>query len=337
MKVNNVIGFDVSKETLDLAICNGDRIVKELKIKNVASEIKKALKHLEREGYLPAETLCCMEYTGIYNTLLLHYLHQTGYLIWVEKAVQIKFSIGMTRGKTDKIDAIRIARYGYKNQEDAKIWTPKREVVEELAVLLKSRKRLLKVKAQLTSSISEAKRFVSKKILALMELSTKKPVLAVKKSIQLLDNQIEALIRSDQEMFAKYKLIKSVEGVGAVIAATVLVKTNEFRDHQDGRRFACNAGVVPFEHSSGTSIKGKTRVSHRADKSLKTIFHLAAISVIHQKQSQLKDYYERKVAEGKNKMLVLNAIRNKIIQRIFAVVQRGTPYQKFNTYDLVNP
>jgi transposase len=336
MKVNNVIGFDVSKETLDVAICKGEQIVKQLKIKNRISEIKKSMKQLEREGYLAKESLCCMEHTGIYNNLLLQHLQLAGYLIWVENAVQIKYSIGMTRGKTDKVDAARIARYGYKNQERAKIWTPKRETLEELAVLLKSRKRLLKVKSQL-SSYTEAKRFVSKRIFSLMQKNTGKLLVEVKKSIKLLDKQIEELIRSDEHLFTNYQLIKTVEGVGHVIAATVLVKTNEFKDHQDGRKFACNAGVVPFEHSSGKSIRGKTRISHRADKSLKTLFHLAAISVISQKRSELKDYYERKLQEGKNKMLVINAIRNKIIQRIFAVVQRGTPYQKFNNYDLMNP
>ena len=259
-----------------------------------------------------------------------------GYLIWVENAVQIKYSIGMTRGKTDKVDAARIAWYGYKNQERAKIWTPKREILQELAVLLKNRKRLLKVKVQL-SSYTEAKQFVSKKIFSLMQKNTGKLLTEVKKSIDLLDKQIEQLIRSDESLCTKYRLIKTVEGVGHVIAATVLVKTNEFKDYQDGRKFACNAGVVPFEHSSGKSVRGKTRISHRADKSLKTLFHLAAVSVIRQKRSQLKDYYERKVQEGKNKMLILNALRNKIIQRIFAVIQRGTPYQKFNNYVLVNP
>lgn len=336
MKAKNVIGFDVSKETLDVAVCREEQIVKQLKINNKTSEIKKAMKQLEAEGYLAKESLCCMEHTGIYNNLLLKYLQLAGYLIWVENAVQIKYSIGMTRGKTDKVDAARIARYGYKNQEGAKIWTPKRETLEELAVLLKSRKRLLKVKVQL-SSYTEAKRFMSKRIFSIMQKNNGKLLAEVKKSIKLLDKQIEELIRSDESLFATYELIKTVEGVGHVIAATVLVKTNEFKDHQSGRKFACNAGVVPFEHSSGKSIRGKTRISHRADKSLKTLFHLAAVSVISQKHSQLKDYYERKVQEGKNKMLVLNAIRNKIIQRIFAVVQRGTSYQKFNNYDLVNP
>ena len=87
MKVKNVIGFDVSKETLDVAICKGEQIVKQLKINNKTSEIKKAMKHLEREGYLAKESLCCMENTGIYNNLLLKHLQCSGYKIWVENAV----------------------------------------------------------------------------------------------------------------------------------------------------------------------------------------------------------------------------------------------------------
>lgn len=89
----------------------------------------------------------------------------------------------------------------------------------------------------------------------------------------------------------------------------------------------CHAGVAPFEHRSGSSVRGKTRVSHHARKRLKSLFHLAAMSSIRAK-GELRDYYQRKVGEGKNKMLVLNAVRNKIIHRIYAVVRRGEKYDK---------
>lgn len=93
---------------------------------------------------------------------------------------------------------------------------------------------------------------------------------------------------------------------------------------------ACYSGVVPFANQSGTSINGKHRVSSYADKSIKTTLHLAAMSAIRLK-NDLREYYLRKVAEGKNKMSVLNAIRNKIIHRIFAVIRSQIPYQ----YDLL--
>jgi transposase len=118
----------------------------------MTSDIKKAVKHLEKEGYLIEEFLCCMENTGIYNNLLLKHFLCAGYQIWVANAVQIKYSIGKARGKTDKVDAARIAWYRYKNQEHAKILTPKREIILKLTVLFKIRKRLVKVKVNMVVS-----------------------------------------------------------------------------------------------------------------------------------------------------------------------------------------
>jgi hypothetical protein len=84
---------------------------------------------------------------------------------------------------------------------------------------------------------------------------------------------------------------------------------------------------VPFDHSSGKSIKGKSRVSHLAHKGIKHLLHMAALRVI-QLDGELSGYFIRKAEKGKNKMLILNAIRNKLIHRIFAVVKSGIPYQK---------
>ena len=119
----------------------------------------------------------------------------------------------------------------------------------------------------------------------------------------------------------------SVTGVGPVVAVNILVTTDEFKKFETPAQFACYSGVAPFEHTSGKSIRGRSRVSHLANKKIKTLLNLAARAAITAK-GELREYYLRKVAQGKNKMSVLNAIRNKIIQRIFCVIKRGTPYQK---------
>jgi transposase len=335
MKIINFFGIDVSKDTLDIAIMRGGIVVKQLKIKNQNKEIKRLFNLLLKEGFLKEESLCCMEHTGIYNNLLLSYFHSTGYSVCVESARQIKLSMGMVRGKSDKLDSVRIAQYAHRHRDNLKLWTPKRDIVEKLKAMLKNRDRLLKVKKQLSVSLNESKKFVLKEIYDFNKKVNSKTLQEVLKAIEIIDIEMLNLIKADSTLLKNYKLVKSVEGVGPVIATTVLVKTNEFKDFQDSRKFACQAGVAPFEHSSGKSIRGKTKVSHMADKSIKTLFHLAAMTVI--KRGEFKQYYERKTSEGKNKMLVINAVRNKIIERIFAVVKRGTPYQKFNNFNLVEP
>ncbi len=142
-----------------------------------------------------------------------------------------------------------------------------------------------------------------------------------------INEQIQELINSDEKLKKLNEYVISVPNIGPVISASVIVATKEFKKISDPRKFACHCGVAPFEHQSGKSIRGKTRVSHLADKALKTLFHLAAICAISHK-GEFKDYYDRKVKEGKNKMLVINAVRNKLIHRVFACVNNQRKYMK---------
>lgn len=151
--------------------------------------------------------------------------------------------------------------------------------------------------------------------------------------IKQVDKEIEHIIKCDENLNRLSKLITSIDGVGMVTCAAVLVKTNIFLDITDAKKFAWTAGIAPFEHASGKSIRGKTRVSHRAHKDVKTLLHMCAVGSI-SREGELKDFYLRKVAQGKNKMLVLNAVRNKIVHRIFAVVRDGVMYQKNYQYNL---
>lgn len=125
----------------------------------------------------------------------------------------------------------------------------------------------------------------------------------------------------------QYKVVSSVHGVGKVLATELIIITNEFKRFFSAKQLACYAGVVPFEHSSGSSIRGKTRVSRLANMRLKSLFHMAAIACL-RKGNELYEFYQKKVALGKSKMAVINAIRNKIIHRIFACVGDNRLYEK---------
>ena len=158
--------------------------------------------------------------------------------------------------------------------------------------------------------------------------SNVKPVLdAINKQISEIEKQMMSIINTNENLKRLYVLSTSVPGVGPIVAINMIVKTGEFKTINHPKKLACYAGVVPFEQSSGTSLKIKPRVSHMADKTLKTLLHLAATSAV-QGNGELKEYYQRKVAEGKSKMLVINAIRNKIIHRVYACITRNRPYEK---------
>jgi transposase len=99
-----------------------------------------------------------------------------------------------------------------------------------------------------------------------------------------------------------------------------MVYTDCFTTFKSAKQIASYAGIAPFDYSSGTSIKGRTRVHHMANKDLKTVLHMCAISSLASNE-EMKKYFARKVDEGKNKMLVINSIRNKLLSRVFSCVK----------------
>ena len=145
--------------------------------------------------------------------------------------------------------------------------------------------------------------------------------------INCIEKEIEQIINSEPSLKNNYKLIKSVVGIGLVNSVMFMLYTRNFQAFTDARKYACYGGVAPFENSSGTSLKGKTRVSHMANKRIKVNLSNAARSAI-QNDPELRMYYDRKAKEGKEHGVIMNAIKFKLITRVFAVVERGTPYVK---------
>jgi transposase len=254
--------------------------------------------------------------------------------MWLESGVHIRKTLGLVRGKNDKVDSARIAMYAYINRHQMKLWKAPRKLIERIAALLSQRSRLIKAKKQLNTANQEQRQFMDKDIMSSLNKYTYKTVVVINKQIDAIEKEILGLIKEDEKLNRMYQIITSVHGIGFVTASYILVTTNEFININNPKKYACYSGVVPFEHSSGSSVRGKTRVSQMANKNIKTLLHLAALSTI-QMQGDLQEYYNRKVAEGKNKMCVLNAIRNKLILRIFACVNQNREYEKIYAFKFV--
>jgi transposase len=118
-------------------------------------------------------------------------------------------------------------------------------------------------------------------------------------------------------------------GAGEQTSVYLIITTKGFTAFKNWRQFACYSGVVPFEYSSGSSIKERTKVNHMADKKIKSLLQMYAMTAL-KYDPQIKEYYNKKKDEGKNSMLVLNNIRCKLVSGVFAVINRETPY--INTY-----
>lgn len=234
---------------------------------------------------------------------------------------------GLTRGKSDKTDSKDIALYAI-THEHKLIFTQLPETdLMELKLLLTEREKLIKA-ILLFDTTKENKEFMPKEVAKEVLSHNKKTITLLKKQLAELEKQIRKTIDGNEKIKKQYKLIQTVPGVGPQTAINLIVCTRCFTMFDNWRKLACYAGVAPFEYSSGTSIRGRTKVNHMANKKIKSLLNMAALAA-KKHDKQLKEYYERKIGEGKNGMLVMNALRCKILSRVFATIKRDTPYVNF--------
>ena len=151
----------------------------------------------------------------------------------------------------------------------------------------------------------------------------------LKEVMKFIEEKMLSIITSETKLKEQYNLLTSIPGIGMQTAIYLLVATKGFDAFENWRQLACYAGVAPFPYQSGTSIRGRNKVHPLADKKLKSLLNMCAICAVRH-DSELRAYYERKVKEGKAKMLVINNVRAKLLARVFAVINRGTTF--VNTY-----
>jgi transposase len=327
MEFDFFIGIDVSKNELDFAVQQGKCFLFHREIANEPEAIKLFVKELSKlPGFSLTRAIFCMEHTGIYNNHLLSCLHQKKTNICLESAIHIKKSLGNIRGKNDKIDAIRIAGYAYEKREKLRLWAPKRDVVLQLAHLAATRTRLVEARKMLKAPLKEHDIFSPKKVTRQNTSLCAGTFRAIDTDLKKTEKAIDQLIASDPELKRLFSLTTSVTGIGKVTAAQIIITSNEFKTIDDPKQYASYSGVAPFTEESGI-FKGKGRVSQMANKKVKTLLHMSALVAI-QYNAELKVYYQRKVSgDKKNKMSVINAVRNKLILRVFACVNQNKHYE----------
>lgn len=315
-----IIGIDISSKTLDICL-QKEGLTEHITIANQVKAIHTFFKKVACE-----QVIVAMENTGRYNWQLYEALPKYGFEVYVIPALHLKKSMGLVRGKNDKIDAERICKFIQKNQDECVAWKPTPVNIQKMKVLLTERNGRIKIKRQLLGQQSDYKLM---KPIGLDKQLTKMNqdlINSLQKQIEKLEAEIEAIVQVDETIKEQARQIQSVPGVGRITCWMMIAKTEGFSTIIEPRKMACYCGIVPFDHQSGTSIKRQPRVSTYADKSLKSTLHLAAMSAI-RFDNKFRDYYLRKVAEGKNKMSVLNAVRNKIVHTIFALIKNQVTYQ----------
>ncbi len=326
MRFNSFIGVDISKLYFDVVLLNNHGGFHSSKrFKNNQHGFNAFTQWLQLNRVCIKSSIACMEHTGVYCLPLCGHFEELGLSYSLQSGLQIKRSMGIQRGKNDKADARIIAKYVYLNRQDITPHKLPSRVLMKLKNLLTYRERLIRTKVSLQTAAKELKSFTDKQLHHLIVSDTEAHLVNIKKSIVLIDKKIKTLISEDEKLNDLFILITSVKGVGLQIAAHMLVSTHGFTRFKTWRKFSCYCGLAPFEYQSGSSVKRRTKVSHLGNKKIKAIIGNGIASAI-QNDPEIANYYHRKVEEGKHKMIVLNAIKNKLISRVYAVVNRGTPF-----------
>jgi transposase len=321
MNLQHIIGADLSKRTIDFACNPGNAYIK---IENSAVGFKKLMKWIKEQNIDLSQTMIVMEHTGLYSYQFEIFLHKHHICFCKINALLIKRSIGIVRGKTDKLDAKRIAAYGFEKKEKLAADVPVSNALKRLQMLYATRERLVRHRAALSCAMKEYKHIGLPGKDLIMQ-SQQQLVKNFDRQIKRLMTEMEAIIEGQKELEQNYNLLLTIKGVGKIVALITIIKTHNFTRFSNARKFACFCGTAPFEHSSGTSIKRKSRVSPLADRKMKTLLDLAAKSAI-QNDKELRTYFLKRTEAGKPKMSTINIVRNKILYRMFAVVKRQTPF-----------
>ena len=320
-RFDNAIGIDVSKYTLDVhGYCENAHV----QFSNNEQGFKELTQWIKK-GNPNREVIICFEHTGLYSLPLAVFLADKCLPFCMVGGLEMHRSLGIKRGKNDKADAKDISRYAYLRREEINVYKMPSKALLKLRGLLSLRERMIKQKAGYQTNLKEMKRVFQEKDNPLWFSSQQKMIKELIKQVVKIESQMQQIIQEDDQLKKLFELATSVKGVGLIVGISFLVYTNAFTSFNNWRSFASYSGTAPFPHQSGISIKGKTKTSPLANKKMKGLLSNSA-NVAIQHNPEIRQYYNRRIEEGKSKMSTQNIIKNKIIARVFATVNRGTPY-----------
>ena len=303
MEFKNFIGIDISKETVDIALLTTEGEIIDFKWKNDRSILVTKFNEFYKEYNLDlTSTLICAEHTGQYGNKLVDTALQLELNLWMESPYTILHSQGLIRGKNDKVDAIRIAEYAKRFIDKVQLVKPVPKTIQHLKLFTTERDLLLNDLKKYKVQLKEEDEFIEPAYFKGKKKRLKKLIKTLESTIDFIDTKVDEIIAKDANIKNHFDIITSVDGVGKQTAIVTIVATNNFTKFDNPRKFACHIGCAPFRYQSGSSLRSRNKVSQKANKNIKKIYHMAALSTL-RTDGELRKYYDRKVDEGKNKPL----------------------------------
>jgi transposase len=325
------VGVDVSKGWIDVSSTEGRAVSYTGQFTNTISGFKEVISTLKKTTSLDqSEWFICFENTGTYSKLLLQWLCSQGIACKEENPTIIAKLPEVHRGKSDKLDAGLICQYAYEKRDKIKPTQLPTPAIATLKKLLSRRNLHVRQCAALKTSLKEHKAEFPAELLKQLDQQNKLLIDNHNECISFIENQIEELVNSNEEMRRNSELSQTVIGIGPIITWYMIATSGNFKNFATSRQYSTFGGIAPFPKGSGKK-KGRNKVSQIADKGIKALLSNGAISAITH-DPEIRRYYHRKLKEGKVEGVALNNVKNKLVARVFAVIHRGTPFVKLHNY-----
>jgi len=279
-----------------------------------------------------SKSVICMEATGVYAEALCYYMHAQDWWLAVHPPLKIKRAFEPVGHKTDAVDSRQIAEYAIRFTDKLRRWKPKKDLLEQIRVLLDTREQFV---GQRTADKNRLRALCRKVIRTpVAEELHQQNIQNLSQNIKTIESEIRDLLQQDDDLYSQHLLLITVPGVSLLLSAHTLLMTATLQSPHNPRVVSAWLGISPYKNRSGTSVNGKARSRRYGPAIMRKLLHLAARSV-RTHDIVFEKYFERKVAEGKSKKLVLNNISNKLVKIMCAVLRENQPY--ILNYRSVNP
>ena len=308
-----IVGIDVSKDHLDVYSSLG----KYMQVTNDSKGFKEIMQSLgENSHYV-------LEATASYYLGVSMYMFNAGAKISVVNPLVVKRFVQMRlrQTKTDKADAEMICLYAQK--EDPPAWVPASKYIRDAQQLVIVSRGYFKERTSLKNRLhaleSTTQCYPSAK------RSLKRQIKSLNKEIKLLEQEADGLIKEHQEDLLTR--LKSIPGIGTKTAIMLILSTDSFKRFETGKQLSSFVGLAPIIIESGTSIKGKGRISKTGSASLRNLLFMCSLSAVHRNKS-CKAMYDRMINKGKPKKVALIAVANKLLKQSLAIAKSGLSYDE---------
>jgi transposase len=314
MEESTVVGIDIAKKKFDVALLREDK-EKSGAFQNTPEGFAMFARWLERNG---AERVhACMEATGTYGDDLALYLHRAGHMVSVVNPAKVK-GFGqsqLTRTKTDKADARLIARFCRMMRPEA--WLPPTPEEKRLQALVRRADELSGMLTQERNRLATADEVVKPSIENVISL--------LEERLKEVRRLIREHIDQHPDLRGKRDLLESIPGVGPATSAMILAEFGDVARFQDARRMAAFCGLTPRQRQSGSSVRGKTRLSKTGSSRIRKALYMPAL-VAMRWNPVIAAFCERLRGYGKCPMVIVGAAMRKLIHIVFGVLKSGRPF-----------